>query len=88
MADVGAYKPPAQSKSAFLEILSESLSIYLDIYGNVMLLGDFNMTPEDKKTFNYLQILKTKIIRANNHEFITKALQKATMTRFRLKTTI
>ena len=46
------------------------------------------MTPEDKKTFNYLQILKTKIIRANNHEFITKTLQKATMTRFRLKMTI
>ena len=29
--------------------------------------------------------IKTKIVRANNHEFMTKALQKAIMTRPRLK---
>ena len=45
---VGACKPPDQSNSAFLESLSKSLSIYLDTYENVILLGDFNMTPEDK----------------------------------------
>ena len=45
---VGAYKPPDQSKLLFLESLSKSLSIYLDTYENVILLGDFNMTPEDK----------------------------------------
>ena len=35
---VGAYKPPDQSKSVFLESLSKSLSIYLDTYENVILL--------------------------------------------------
>ena len=45
---VGAHKPPDQSKSVFLENSSKSLSIYLDPYENVILLGDFNMTPEDK----------------------------------------
>ena len=45
---VGAHKPPDQSKSVFLESLSKSLSIYLDIYENVILLRDFTMTPEDK----------------------------------------
>ena len=30
--------------------------------------------------------VKTKIIRANNHEFMTKALRKAIMTKSRLKT--
>ena len=45
---VGAHKPPDQSKSVFLENSSKSLSIYLDTYENVILLGDFNMTPEDK----------------------------------------
>ena len=41
---VGAYKPSDQSKSLFLESLFKGLSIYLDIYENVILLGDFNMT--------------------------------------------
>ena len=36
----GAYKPPDQS----LESLFKSLSIYLDTYGNLILLGDFIMT--------------------------------------------
>ena len=45
---VDAYKLPDQSKSVFLEKLSKSLFIYLDTYVNVILLGDFNMTPEDK----------------------------------------
>ena len=45
---VGVYKPPGQRKSVFLESLSERLSIYLDTHENVILLGDFNMTPEDK----------------------------------------
>ena len=45
---VGAYKPPDQSKTAFLESLSKNLSTYLDTYENILMLGDFNMTPEDK----------------------------------------
>ena len=45
---IGAYKSPDQSKSVFLESLSKSLFIYLDTCENVILLGDFNMTPEDK----------------------------------------
>ena len=38
----GAYKPPDQSKSVYLESLSKSIFIYLDTYKN------FSMTPEDK----------------------------------------
>ena len=51
---LGAYKPPVQSKSVFLESLSGSFSIYLDTYENILLLGDFIMNPEDK-TCNFLQ---------------------------------
>ena len=47
---VGAYKPPDQYKPVFLESLSKSLSIYLDTYENVILLGDFNLTLEDKNS--------------------------------------
>ena len=61
---VGAYKPPEQSKSVFLESLSKSLSIYLDTCKNVILLGDFNMTPQDKNlqlfadSFNLEHLIK------------------------------
>ena len=43
---IGAYKPTDQS--VFLESLSKNLSIYLATYENIILLGDFSMTPEDK----------------------------------------
>ena len=45
---VGLYKPPSQNNSLFLENMSKNLSRYLDSYENITLLGDFNMTPEDK----------------------------------------
>ena len=41
-------KPPSQNDSLFLENMSKNLSRYLDSYENITLLGDFNMTPEDK----------------------------------------
>ena len=68
---VGAYKPPDQSKSVFLESLSKSLSIYLDTYENVILLWDFNIIPEDKNfqlfadSFNLENMIK-KLFDENN----------------------
>ena len=44
----GAYEPPYQSKSVFLETLFGNLPLYLGTYKNVTLFGDFNLTPEDK----------------------------------------
>ena len=41
-------KPPRQNNSLVLENMSENLSRYLDSYENIILLGDFEMTPEDK----------------------------------------
>ena len=51
---VGLYKPPNQNNSLFLEKMSKNLSIYLDSYENITLLGDFNMTPEDKNLQNFV----------------------------------
>ena len=45
---VGPYKPPDQSKLIFLLSLSKNLSIYVDKFENVVLLGDFDMTTQDK----------------------------------------
>ena len=44
----GLYKPSSQNNSLFLENMLKNLSRYLDSYENVALLGDFDMTPEDK----------------------------------------
>ena len=54
---VGASKPPDQSKSVFLESLSKMLSIYLDTYKNLILLGDFKLTPEDKNLQLFCRLL-------------------------------
>ena len=45
---VGLCKPPGQNNSLFLENMSKNLSRYLDSSENITLLGDFNLTPEDK----------------------------------------
>ena len=52
---VGLFKPPIQNNSLFLESLSKNISQYLDSYENITLLGDFNMTPEEK-IYRILQI--------------------------------
>ena len=50
---VGSYKPPIQNNSLFLESMSKNISQNLDSYENITLLGDFNMTPEDKNLQNF-----------------------------------
>ena len=40
---VGVYKPPDQRKSISFKSFSKSLTIYLDTYENVILLGDKNL---------------------------------------------
>ena len=45
---VGLYKPPIQNNSLFLGSMSKNFSQNLDNYENITLLGDFNMTSEDK----------------------------------------
>ena len=44
----GLYKSPSQSNSMFLENTSENISRYLVSYKNITLVGDFNITSEDK----------------------------------------
>ena len=50
---VGLYKPPILNNSLFLESMSKNISQYLDSYENITLLGDFNMTAEDKNLQNF-----------------------------------
>ena len=44
---IGIYKPPQSCSKMFIEKLSNQLNDLYTIYDNILLLGDFNMTPED-----------------------------------------
>ena len=57
---VGLYKPPSQNNSLFLENMLKNLSRYLDSYENITLLGDFNMTPEDKSLQHFTDTFSLK----------------------------
>ena len=82
---VGAYKPPEQTKSVFSESLSKTLSIYLNICENVILLGYLNMTTENRnlqtrtsgKESNLFQ--KIPILRRFYHHTEESIFQKACM---------
>ena len=57
---VGLYKPPSQNNSLFSENMLKNLSRYLDSYENITLLGDFNMTPEDKSLQHFTDTFSLK----------------------------
>ena len=46
---IGIYKPPQSCGKMFIERLSNQLNDFLASYDNILLLGDFNMAPEDLK---------------------------------------
>ena len=51
---LGLYKPPQHYKNIFLENLSNQLNDTLRHYENVLLLGDFNLTPVNKSMVDFL----------------------------------
>ena len=48
---IGIYKPPQSCSKMFIEKLSNQLNDLHTSYDNILLLGDFNMTPEDLTLF-------------------------------------
>ena len=50
----GLYKPPSQNEDVFLNSLSNALEKYLQKYENIILIGDFNMTPKNKNLQKFL----------------------------------
>ena len=53
---LGVYKPPIQSDSEFAEEIIRTLNHYVPSYGNILLLGDLNMTTENLHLNNLIQI--------------------------------
>ena len=46
---IGTYKPPSLSDIAFTSEISNILTFYRSTHDNILLMGDFNMTPNNPK---------------------------------------
>ena len=60
------FKPPAQNKQYFLENLSMIVDHYLSIYDNHIILGDFNMEPNNSLLISFMQSLNLfNVVKSN-----------------------
>ena len=46
---IGTYKPPSLSDIAFTSEISNILTFYWSTHDSILLMGDFNMTPDNSK---------------------------------------
>ena len=46
---VGCYKPPSQNEEFFVSNLSKTINAFSTKYYNILLMGDFNLTIENKQ---------------------------------------
>ena len=46
---IGTYKPPSLGDIAFTSQIINTLTFYRSIHDNILLMGDFNMTPNNPK---------------------------------------
>ena len=54
MARVSVYKPPAQDVAYFLKWLSQIIEFYSITYEKQVIIGDFNLTPDNKSTREFV----------------------------------
>ena len=54
------YKPPSQNKEFFISNLSMTINAYSTKYGNTLLMGDLNLTIENKHLEELLSVLNIK----------------------------
>ena len=60
------YRPPAQNKQYFLDTLTMIVDHYSSIYGNHIILGDFNLEPDSPILISFMQSLNLfNIIKSN-----------------------
>ena len=72
---IGMYKPPQSCSKIFIERLSNQLNDIHTSYGNILLLDDFNMTPED--TYDLENLIKEPTcFKGKNPTFIDLILTK------------
>ena len=78
---VGCYKPPSSNEEFFISNLSKIINAILTKYDNILVMGDFNLTVENKhleellnlfNLFNFVTFLKLRSHRAINPDSIAK----------------
>ena len=53
---LGIYKPPKQDNSEFLDTINILLNDNTETYENIIILGDFNMTIENRQLNGFMQL--------------------------------
>ena len=57
---VGCYKPPCQNEEFFISNLSKTINAFSRKYGNILLMGDFHLTIENKHSEELLNLCSLK----------------------------
>ena len=58
---VGCYKPPSQNEEFFISNLSKTINVYSTKYDNILLMGDLNLTIENKHLEELLSLFDIKV---------------------------
>ena len=57
---VGCYKPPSQNEEFFISNLSKTVNAFSTKYDNILLMGDFNLSIENKRLEELLNLFNLK----------------------------
>ena len=57
---VGCYKPPSQNEEFFISNLSKTVNAFSTKYDNILLMGDFNLSIENKHLEELLNLFNLK----------------------------
>ena len=57
---MGCYKPPSQNEGFFISNLFKTIKAFSTKYDNILLMGDFNLTIENKHLEELLSVLNIK----------------------------
>ena len=57
---VGCYKPPSQNEELFISNLSKTINAFSTKFDNIFLMGDFNLTIENKHLEELLSLFNIK----------------------------
>ena len=52
---LATYKPPDHSKEQYFDFIRNSLDFYSEKYKNIILMGDFNITPTEEELQDFLE---------------------------------
>ena len=79
---VGIYRPPPQNEKYFIDHLSKTLGQFSCQYDKNMLIGDFNLTINNKSLEKFLQKIRQSSIVFKKPGFLSKKLKTFTSSNY------